>query len=85
MFRKFKELAAKPKKKGTRKDLLKVLGVQGAFLIIVLIVVTFFQKSAESLAPILILALGITLSLWLEAWDYRLGSDKQPDQKENIT
>ncbi len=77
MLSKIREMANRPKKAATRKELLWICGWQAAFLVVILFVVTFWPERAFALSGFALMSLGITAMIWLEAYDGRLGNDAQ--------
>lgn len=73
MFKRLIKIANKPKLPPTRKSLLVVLAYQAALLFTILVVVTFWPERAPALGPFTLLSMGLTMMLWLEAYENRLG------------
>lgn len=78
MFRRLIEISNRPKRAPTRKYLLQGFAFQAALLLIILVVVTFWPERAPAVGSLVLLCLGLTTVLWLEAYEYRLGAG-EPD------
>lgn len=74
LLKKIIDLANKPKKRAPRKALLVLLGVQGALLLFVLGVLTFFPGRAPALGALVFLSLGISAILFVEFFDSPVGT-----------
>lgn len=74
MFKKLLDIANRPRKAATRRLLLRLLGFQSILLLISVLVVTFWPQRAFALGGILILCMGVSLMLWVEAFERRLGA-----------
>ncbi len=73
MFKKLSAIAARPQKPPTRKALMRFLAVQASMLLLCLAVIVFWPDRALALSPFLLMCLGHTAMLWLEAYEKRLG------------
>lgn len=69
------EISNRPKLLPTRRNLLHVLTYQGLLLIVILATVTFWPDKSAALGALVILCLGLTLMLWFEAFEHRLGTE----------
>jgi sterol desaturase/sphingolipid hydroxylase (fatty acid hydroxylase superfamily) len=76
-----KSVVMKKKRRPTRRMLLKILAFQAALLSFTLMIVTFWPERALASGGLVILSWGITVILWLEALEYRLG-DVDPKDNE---
>lgn len=66
MFSKLIELARRPKRPITKRQVMNLLLIQAAMLIFVLIVVTAFPERVMATGVFLFACLGIAIALWLD-------------------
>ena len=82
MLRKLVEIAQRPRRRPTKKALMRGLGWQCAFLAITLIVLVFWPERAPALVPFVFFSLATAGLLLMEVYEGRLG---EPDDKSDAS